>query len=87
MYYHESTIRIIMAANGQPVKLHTLMRTSEREHFTRICVEINLSMPVMKHVWISDHWQVVEYESLHLICPKCDHYWHATAVCMFCKED
>lgn len=48
----------------------------ERGKFTRICVEINLTKPVVGKVWLDSHWYKGEYEGLHLICVSCGCYDH-----------
>ena len=35
----------------------------------------------MKKVWIQDHWHIVEFESLNLICATCDHFMHVARDC------
>ena len=34
-----------------------------------------------------DHWHAVEYESLNLICSKCDYYEHVAATCNLPKVE
>lgn len=53
----------------------------ERGQFARICVEIDLSKPVVGKIWLRDHWHRVEYEGLHLVCAKYDCYGHLARNC------
>ena len=58
----------------------------DKGKFARVCVEIDLSKPVIKRVKIEDQWQSVEYESLHLICGRCNCYGHTQRTCSVEEE-
>lgn len=66
-YYDESLLWALASAIGTPVKvdLHTLR--IERGRFARLCVEIDLSLPVVGKVGINGEWYIVQYEGLHII--------------------
>lgn len=80
-YYDERALRTIAAAVGRPVKVDTTTKRVERGKFARVCVEVDLSLPVVKQVWVEDHWHQVDYESLHLICRSCGCYGHVSRSC------
>ena len=46
-----------------------------------MCVEVDLTKPVIDQVWITDHWHKVEFECLHLICAKCKCFGHVECDC------
>ncbi|PNX66144.1 hypothetical protein L195_g062918, partial [Trifolium pratense] len=52
---------------GNPVKvdMHTLRVA--RGRFARICVEVDLTVPVVGRVGINGEWYQVQYEGLHII--------------------
>lgn len=54
----------------------------ERGRFARICVEIDLTQPVIGKVWVNGHWYKVQYEGLHIICSSCGCYGHYTRNCV-----
>lgn len=66
---------------GKPIKVVQNTLRVQRGRFARMCVEINLSKPVVGKIWMRDHWYRVEYEGLHLICAKCGCYGHMTRDC------
>jgi hypothetical protein len=35
--------------------------------FSRVCVEVDLSVPVVGKIWFNGHWYKVQYEGLHII--------------------
>lgn len=44
--------------------------------YARVCVEIDLEVPLVPEIKALGFTQRVEYESLHLICFGCDKYGH-----------
>lgn len=76
LYYDESALMVMAAAVGKPVKVDNNTLKVERGKFARICVEIDLTQPVVGKVWLNGHWYKVEYEGLHLICASCGCYGH-----------
>ena len=81
MYYHSSALRTIASAIGRPVRFDVVTEEVERANFARVCVEVDLTSPMIKEIWIKDHWHLVEYENLHLICSSCNCYGHVTRDC------
>ncbi|KAL9386017.1 hypothetical protein Peur_023027 [Populus x canadensis] len=53
----------------------------EMGQFARICIEIDLNLPVVGKVWIRDHRYKVEYEGLRIICGRCGCYCHHGRSC------
>ena len=82
MFYDESAMKTIASAVGRPVKIDLTTKTAERGKFARACIELDLSVPVKRKVWIEDHFHEVEFESLHLICSRCDCYGHLARDCV-----
>ena len=65
-YYEESALHA--AAVGRPIRVDLTTLNVKRGRYTRICVQVNLALPVVRKIWINDHLHYVEYESMHLIC-------------------
>ena len=86
MYFEESAMKTIMSGIGKPIKIDFTTRMMERGNFARACVEVDLSKPVARKIWIQDHWHEVLYESLHLICKRCDCYGHLERDCKAAPE-
>ena len=55
MYYDEQALRVIANGVGRPVKIELTMKNLYRGRFARVCVEMDLSLPIIKYVLISDH--------------------------------
>jgi hypothetical protein len=86
VYYDESLLWALASMVGNPVKvdLHTLR--VERGRFARMCVEIDLTQPVVGRVGINGEWYQVQYEGLHIICTQCGCYGHVLKDCVQIKN-
>lgn len=81
LYYDESVLLGIASVIGKPIRVDQNTLKVERGRFARICVEIDLSLPVVGRFWLDDHCYRVEYEGLHLICSTCGCYSHVARNC------
>lgn len=81
LYYNESVLMGLAYVIGKPVRVDKNTLNVERGRFARVCVEIDLTQPVVGKYCLDDHWYRVEYERLHLICAKCGCYGHLTRNC------
>jgi hypothetical protein len=81
LFYDESFLLALASTIGTPVRVDTNTLNVERGRFARICVEIDLTKPVVGKVWINGHWYKVQYEGLHIICAACGCYGHVTRNC------
>ncbi|XP_025653400.1 uncharacterized protein [Arachis hypogaea] len=72
----------IASAIGVPIKVDLATKLAERGRYARVCVQINLGLPVIKHIIVEGVTHVVEYESLNLICNSCARYGHDMAQCL-----
>ena len=81
MYYDKEIIKKVAFGVGKPVKVDMTTQQVEGGKYARVCVEINLAKPMHREIWINDHWHLLEYESLHLICATCRCYGHVSRAC------
>ena len=81
VYYDESFLLAMASMIGRPIKVHTNTLKVERGKFARVCVEIDLTVPVVEKIWVNGHWYKVQYEGLHLICTNCCCYGHLGRNC------
>ncbi|XP_057451811.1 uncharacterized protein LOC130743586 [Lotus japonicus] len=82
VFYDESYLLSIARAIGKPIKVDWNMLKADRGRFARICVELDLTLPVVGKVCIEDYWYNIEYEGLHVICTKCGFYGHRSRECV-----
>jgi len=81
VYYDESFLLAMASAIGPSIKVVTHTLKVERGQFSRVCVEVDLTVPVVGKIWVNDHWCKVQYEGLHLICKNCGCYGHLGRNC------
>lgn len=81
VYYDESFLLAMASAVGRPIKVDRNTLKVERGRFARICIEVDLTQPVVGKVWLKGHWYKVEYEGLHLISAACGCYGHLARNC------
>ncbi|XP_057444481.1 uncharacterized protein LOC130736701 [Lotus japonicus] len=81
VFYDESYLLSIARAIGRPVKVDMNTLNAERGRFARICVELDLSLPVVGKVCLEGYWYKIEYEGLHVICTKYGCYGHRSREC------
>lgn len=67
---------------GTPVRVDMNTLNAERGKFARICVELDLTKPVLGKLWFEGNWFKVVYEGLHIICGSCGCYGHHTQACL-----
>ncbi|CAN0915196.1 hypothetical protein LINGRAHAP2_LOCUS28987 [Linum grandiflorum] len=67
-YYHCDVLNGLGDLIGKTIRLDNRTRNSARGKFARIAVEIDLSVPAPKCVFVDGFWQVVEYENLPSFC-------------------
>ncbi|XP_057417870.1 uncharacterized protein LOC130712053 [Lotus japonicus] len=81
VFYDESYLLSVARAIGKPIKVDRNTLKADRGRFARICVELDLTLPVVGKVCIEDYWYNIEYEGLHVICTKCGCYGHRSRDC------
>ncbi|XP_057422339.1 uncharacterized protein LOC130716152 [Lotus japonicus] len=80
-FYDESILVTLASAVGTPIKVDMNTTDMQRGKYARICVEIDLSEPVLGRVGLCGVWYNIEYEGLHLLCSKCGCYGHLARTC------
>ncbi|XP_020230289.1 uncharacterized protein LOC109811065 [Cajanus cajan] len=77
-YYDESILLAYATTVGKPVKVDNNTKEVRKGCFARVCVEINLTKPMVGRIWLKDFWYKDEYGGLHRICFTCGCYGHFT---------
>ncbi|PKA46309.1 Uncharacterized protein AXF42_Ash021356 [Apostasia shenzhenica] len=75
----------ITSALGTPLWVDPCTATVDRVAYARVCVRIDLSLPLKSGIWIDSchgkFYQKVEYEGLSVICFNCGIVGHKEATC------
>ncbi|CAN1136532.1 hypothetical protein LINPERHAP2_LOCUS9517, partial [Linum perenne] len=66
---------------GRTVRLHLATSEGARVRYARVCVEVDLSKPLLGKYIIEDKVFLIEYESLDNICYSCGMYGHKVDGC------
>ncbi|CAN1136871.1 hypothetical protein LINPERHAP2_LOCUS9721, partial [Linum perenne] len=86
-YFDSSILKIIGDRIRRTVRIdHTTLEGS-RGNFVRICVEVNLSKPLLSKYRLRRRVRRIEYEGLHIICFNCGCYGHTSTDCKLQPED
>lgn len=85
VYYDDSFLLARASGIGKPVKVDLNILKVAQGRFARVCVEINLTQPVVGRVGVEGKWYNVEYERLHVICAQCGYYGHLLKDCLVKK--
>ncbi|XP_057452752.1 uncharacterized protein LOC130744598 [Lotus japonicus] len=80
-YFDASFLMSVAKLVGTPIRVDMNTLTAERGKFARICVELDLTKPVLGKFWFEGNWFKVVYEGLHIICGSCGCYGHQTRAC------
>ncbi|CAN0899550.1 hypothetical protein LINGRAHAP2_LOCUS20337 [Linum grandiflorum] len=77
-YYQCDVLQGLGNLVGKFVRFDTRTQHSVRGKFARIAVEIDLTAPAPKGVYVDGIWQVVEYENLPSFCSICGRFGHSS---------
>ncbi|CAN0920947.1 hypothetical protein LINGRAHAP2_LOCUS32342 [Linum grandiflorum] len=80
-YYHSDVLTGLGDLIGKTVRFDSRTQSSVRGKFARIAVEIDLTNPPPKGVFVDGMWQVVEYENLPSFCRECGRFGHNLGSC------
>ncbi|KAL4384083.1 hypothetical protein GQ457_15G013120 [Hibiscus cannabinus] len=81
MCYKRSMLEAIGSRIGSVVKLDFQTDNGRRGRFTRMAVKINLRCPLVSKIIVNGRIQLVEYESLPVVCFGCGLYGHTQELC------
>ena len=81
MYYDESVLMALAEGIGKGIRVDLTTRNVHQGKFPRVCVEVDLSKPVLGVGCLCGHRYKVEYKGLHIICSHCGRYGHYSRDC------
>jgi hypothetical protein len=80
-YYDSRALKFIGNRVGKTVKVDKNTLSQERGKYARLCVQVNLSKPLLAMFTIKGRKYDIEYEGLHMLCTKCGRYGHYKEGC------
>lgn len=67
--------------DDQSIKIDNTTSLTSKGKFARICVEVDITKPLLSKFTLSDEVIPIEYEGLHLVCFDCGVYGHKKGQC------
>ncbi|XVF07589.1 hypothetical protein REPUB_Repub06bG0152500 [Reevesia pubescens] len=64
-----------------------LNKEDKERKFAKMCVELDLTKPLISKIHIGKHWQKVKYEGLIILCFHCDKFGHSDLDCNVQKKE
>ncbi|CAN0927558.1 hypothetical protein LINGRAHAP2_LOCUS35976 [Linum grandiflorum] len=80
-YYNDDALFAITGRIGSPIRVDRQTALVARGKFARVCIEIDLSKPLIPEVGVDGEWLKVAYEGIPTICRYCWHAGHTTQSC------
>jgi hypothetical protein len=80
-YYDSRVLKNIGNKIGSTVKVDKNTVMQERGKYARLCVEVDLTKPLLAMFMIKGRKYNVEYEGLHLLCKTCGRFGHYSEGC------
>lgn len=80
-YYDYSVLKAIGNRIGHTVRVDINTLKQERGKYARLCVEVDLTKPLLAMFDIKDRVFKIEYEGLHLLCLTCGRFGHYMEGC------
>ncbi|WCJ44151.1 zinc ion binding nucleic acid binding [Euphorbia peplus] len=82
-FYEEDGLMLIGNSFGRAIKVDKNTSQATRGKFARVCVEIDLSKPIVPQFLLNGICYHIEYEGLYAACHKCSRYGHAKEACPY----
>lgn len=82
-YYKQSFLWKIASRIGKPLRVDMTTLSAVRGRFARVCVEVDLSKPLLAKFRLKKRIRKIVYEGMHVICFDCGRYCHSKEVCRY----
>ncbi|CAL1412668.1 unnamed protein product [Linum trigynum] len=80
-FINKEAVERIASRIGRPVRVDRATQLGDRGCFARVCVEVELTKPLLSQYKIEGITYYIEYEGLHRICSECGMYGHMKVTC------
>ncbi|CAN1133019.1 hypothetical protein LINPERHAP2_LOCUS7404 [Linum perenne] len=86
-YFDSTVLSTIGDKIGKTIRIDHTTLQGNRGNFARICVEVDISKPLVSKYRLRRRVRRIEYEGLHTICFSCGCYGHQQENCSVQKAD
>lgn len=66
---------------GKPIRMDSATSLISKGNFARLCVEVDITKPLLSRFWLRKKVRTIEYEGIHMVCFKCGIYGHNEGSC------
>lgn len=80
-YYNRIFLWKIGKRIGTPIKIDEATSLVSRGKYARLCVEVDITKPLLARFKLREEIKRIEYEGVHLVCFKCGMYGHMSDKC------
>ncbi|XP_019158517.1 PREDICTED: uncharacterized protein LOC109155288 [Ipomoea nil] len=80
-YFDDDFLKKIGDVIGKPLKIDVTSSTASKGKFARVCVELDITKPLLSRFVLNWTEWPIEYEGIHQICFKCGIYGHRMDMC------
>lgn len=80
-YYDRDVLMEIGENIGKPIRVDHTTSLTNNGMFTRMCVEVDITNPLVPKFKIKKRVRVVEYEGFYMVCFRCGIYDHSKDTC------
>lgn len=80
-YYDQSFLFTVGRKIGEPIRIDSATSLISRGKFARMCIEVDITKPLLAKFWLRRRIRRIEYEGIHLVCFKCGVYGHSHDSC------
>ncbi|XP_019150543.1 PREDICTED: uncharacterized protein LOC109147335 [Ipomoea nil] len=80
-YFDDLFLMKIARRVGRPINIDSTTSLISKGSFAWVCVELDISKPLLSKFTLEEEVWPVEYEGLHLVCFKCGLYGHKENQC------
>ncbi|CAI0550534.1 unnamed protein product [Linum tenue] len=80
-FYNREAVLIIAQSIGNPIRVDRATELGARTKFARVCVEVDLTQPLLAKYSIEGKKFLIRYEGLENICDQCGSYGKPPAQC------
>lgn len=80
-YYDQSVLTFIGNRIRKTIKVDRTTLSRERGKYASLCIQVDLTKPLLAMFAIKDRHFKIEYKGLHLLCLKYGKYGHSAEGC------
>lgn len=80
-YYNHLFLYKVGEKIGKPIKIDEATSLVSRGRFARMCIEVDITKPLLAYYKLRGKVRAIEYEGIHLVCFHCGMYGHTSDAC------